>query len=93
MRAVSIVPVQPGTRIFIGGCASIVLAQVVTAVGIMRTMHSIAGHVVPPSAAEAYAAGYAVGAVQGERRQDERRTGMRGRSADRARRRRDEGGA
>lgn len=88
----SILPANVDTRLFIGGCGAIVLAQVANAAGIIWTMHKIAGHVVPPDAAEAYAAGYAVGAVRGERRQDERRSDRRGRGADRSRRRREGNG-
>jgi hypothetical protein len=85
-----IVPAKADQCIFIGGCAALVITQVGTTMGLVRTLHRIAGNVVPPDAAEAYAAGYAVGAVRGEQRQHDRRLARRGRGAERARRRRDE---
>jgi hypothetical protein len=84
------VPSNADQRIFIAGCAALAITQVGTTMGLVRTLHRIAGNVVPPDAAEAYAAGYAIGAVRGERRQDDRRLARRGRGAERARRRRDE---
>lgn len=83
----TIVPVKPDTRIFIGGCAAIVIAQVGTTFGLVRSLKRIAGYVVPPDAAEAYAAGYAIGAVRGEQRHSERRGARRSRAAERSRRR------
>jgi hypothetical protein len=91
-KVFTILPARVDTRIFIGGCAAIVFAQLVNTTSIIWTMHRIAGHVVPREAAEAYAAGYAIGAVRGDQRQEDRRSNRRGRSADRARRRRAEDG-